>query len=81
MWSDPVWGEGLPDERIALAELYHFLGAEPNPSPVKALLALAGIGHGLRLPLQPLSSAHADQAQRLHAVVQQLEERSRTHAA
>ncbi|WP_374555623.1 4-hydroxy-tetrahydrodipicolinate synthase [Thermomonas sp.] len=65
----------------ALAALYHFLGVEPNPIPVKALLALDGIGHGLRLPLQPLSSAHADQAQRLHAAIRHLEERSRADAA
>jgi 4-hydroxy-tetrahydrodipicolinate synthase len=36
-----------------------FLGVEPNPIPVKALLAHAGIGHGLRLPLLPLSAKHA----------------------
>ena len=65
----------------ALAELYHFLGVEPNPIPVKALLALDGIGHGLRLPLQPLSSAHVAQAQRLHTAIRQLEERSRADAA
>ncbi|WP_256646842.1 4-hydroxy-tetrahydrodipicolinate synthase [Thermomonas paludicola] len=65
----------------ALAELYHFLGVESNPIPLKALLALDGIGHGLRLPLQPLSSAHAGQASRLHASIRQLEERSRSTAA
>ncbi|TCT24426.1 4-hydroxy-tetrahydrodipicolinate synthase [Thermomonas haemolytica] len=58
----------------ALVELYHFLGIEPNPIPVKALLALDGIGHGLRLPLQPLSSAHAAQAERLQAAIRQLEQ-------
>ncbi|KFN48968.1 4-hydroxy-tetrahydrodipicolinate synthase [Arenimonas composti] len=42
-----------------LGELYAFLGVEPNPIPVKALLAATGIGHGLRLPLLPLSPAHA----------------------
>ena len=57
-----------------LYALYHFLGVEPNPIPVKALLALNGIGHGLRLPLQPLSSAHAAEAQRLHADILQLED-------
>ena len=56
-----------------LYALYHFLGVEPNPIPVKALLTLNGIGHGLRLPLQPLSSAHAAEAQRLHADILQLE--------
>ena len=64
-----------------LHELYHFLGLEPNPIPVKALLALDGIGHGLRLPLQPLSSAHAAEAQRLHADILQLEQRCRERAA
>ncbi len=61
--------------------LFHFLGIEPNPIPVKALLALGGIGHGLRLPLQPLSSVHAAEAQRLHADIIQLEQRCRTKAA
>ncbi|MFT4178501.1 MAG: 4-hydroxy-tetrahydrodipicolinate synthase [Thermomonas sp.] len=65
----------------ALGQLYHFLGVEPNPIPVKALLALNGIGHGLRLPLQPLSSTHAAEAQRLHADILQLEEQSRAIAA
>lgn len=64
-----------------LDALYHFLGVEPNPIPVKALLELDGIGHGLRLPLQPLSSAHAGQARRLHAAIRQLEQRSRNLAA
>ena len=64
-----------------LHALYHFLGVEPNPIPVKALLALNGIGPGLRLPLQPLSSLHAAEAQRLHAEIVQLEQRSRAHAA
>jgi 4-hydroxy-tetrahydrodipicolinate synthase len=39
--------------------IYDFLGVEPNPIPVKALLAHHGIGHGLRLPLLPLSAKHA----------------------
>lgn len=76
--GDAAGAQALDD---ALAALYHFLGVEPNPIPVKALLALDGIGHGLRLPLQPLSSAHADQAQRLHAAIRHLEERSRADAA
>ena len=66
---------------VELGRLYHFLGVEPNPIPVKALLALNGIGHGLRLPLQPLSSAHAAQASRLLADILELEERSRGSAA
>lgn len=64
-----------------LHALYHFLGVEPNPIPLKALLALNGIGHGLRLPLQPLSSVHAAEAERLHADIIQLEQRCRFNAA
>ncbi len=64
-----------------LHALYHFLGVEPNPIPLKALLALNGIGHGLRLPLQPLSSLHAAEAQSLHADIIQLEQRCRIKAA
>jgi len=39
----------------ALQPLFDFIGCEPNPIPVKALLRHAGIGVGLRLPLTPLS--------------------------
>lgn len=42
-----------------LQNLFAFLALEPNPTPVKALLAAAGIGTGLRLPLLPLSPQHA----------------------
>ena len=73
--------EGAEEFDARLDELYHFLGIEPNPIPVKALLALNGTGHGLRLPLQPLSSAHAAEAQRLHADTIQLVQRSRIRAA
>lgn len=76
--GDAAGAEALNE---VLAELYHFLGVEPNPIPVKALLALDGIGHGLRLPLQPLSSVHAGQAARLHAAIRQLEQRGRDDAA
>ena len=73
--------EGAEEFDARLHTLYHFLGVEPNPIPVKALLALNGIGFGLRLPLQPLSSLHAAEAQRLHAEIVQLEQRSRANAA
>ncbi|MGV8943814.1 4-hydroxy-tetrahydrodipicolinate synthase [Thermomonas sp.] len=76
--GDPAQAEAF-DAR--LHALYHFLGLEPNPIPVKALLALNGIGHGLRLPLQPLSFVHAAEAQRLHADIIQLEQRCRLNAA
>ena len=64
-----------------LADLYRFLGVEPNPIPVKALLELNGIGRGLRLPLQPLSSTHAAEAIRIHADSLALEHECRATAA
>jgi 4-hydroxy-tetrahydrodipicolinate synthase len=56
-----------------LHALYDFLAVEPNPIPAKALLARAGIGHGLRLPLTTLSPAHAAQAERIAEEVAALE--------
>ena len=64
-----------------LGELYRFLGVEPNPIPVKALLELNGIGRGLRLPLQRLSSTHAAEAIRIHADSLALEHECRATAA
>jgi 4-hydroxy-tetrahydrodipicolinate synthase len=64
-----------------LRELYDFLGVEPNPIPVKALLARVGIGEGLRLPLLPLSATHEADAIRLAGVVQQIETACREHLA
>lgn len=54
--GDSVGASGLNARLRALLE---FLALEPNPTPVKALLARAGIGTGLRLPLMPLSAPHA----------------------
>ena len=56
-----------------LRAVYDFLGAEPNPIPLTALLQRLGIGHGLRLPLLPLSATHAEGAQRATAAVLDLE--------
>ena len=56
-----------------LAPTYDFFGIEPNPIPVKALLEMAGIGHGLRLPLTALSSEHLDTAARVAGIVRELE--------
>jgi 4-hydroxy-tetrahydrodipicolinate synthase len=55
--------------------LYDFLGTEPNPIPVKAILALQGVGHhqGLRLPLTPLADAHTETARRLHDAIRIIE--------
>ena len=50
-----------------------FLGIEPNPIPVKALLERFGIGHGLRLPLTPLSPQHAESAASIAAEIRDLE--------
>ena len=62
--------EGWSDRML---EINDFLGVEPNPIPVKALLQLQGIGHGLRLPLQPLSATHRDTATRIALAVRELE--------
>lgn len=56
-----------------LRELYDFLGVEPNPIPVKAILARHGIGRGLRLPLTSLAPEHALAAERIAADIHRLE--------
>ena len=58
-----------------------FLGVESNPIPVKALLALQGAGHGLRLPLTPLSPRHQDAAATTRTLVDALENESRDSLA
>ncbi|HSR65287.1 MAG TPA: dihydrodipicolinate synthase family protein, partial [Xanthomonadaceae bacterium] len=58
-----------------------FMGIEPNPIPVKAILARIGIGAGLRLPLTPLSPEHAGHADRVAASVSTLEHTCAAHAA
>lgn len=66
-----------------LAALIDFCGVEPNPIPVKALLARLGLGHadGIRLPLLPLSPAHAAAADRIAAGLAALEQTSRDQLA
>lgn len=54
--------------------LYDFLGIEPNPVPVKALLKRLGFGDGVRLPLLPLSPTHATQADALAAFCRRIED-------
>jgi 4-hydroxy-tetrahydrodipicolinate synthase len=56
-----------------LQPVFAFLGAEPNPIPLKALLARMQIGHGLRLPLTPLSPALAGDADRQATAVHEIE--------
>ena len=60
-----------------LHDVYEFLGVEPNPIPVKALLSRLDIGRGLRLPLTPLSPAHAERAAHITDQIQQLEQACR----
>lgn len=56
-----------------LQDLYDFLGVEPNPIPVKAVLARQGLGHGLRLPLLPLSGPHQARAEAMTAFCERIE--------
>ena len=56
-----------------LQPIFDFMGVEPNPIPVKAILARQGIGHGLRLPLTGLSPAHADAADAVVARIARVE--------
>jgi 4-hydroxy-tetrahydrodipicolinate synthase len=56
-----------------LQPLYEFLGVEPNPIPLKALLARMGIGHGLRLPLLALPAGHNAQAEAMTALCRRIE--------
>ncbi|HOZ04417.1 MAG TPA: 4-hydroxy-tetrahydrodipicolinate synthase [Arenimonas sp.] len=56
-----------------LQALYDFLGCEPNPIPVKAILTRLGCGVGLRLPLLPLSAAYGENAESMTAQCKALE--------
>jgi 4-hydroxy-tetrahydrodipicolinate synthase len=60
-----------------LAPCFDFLAVEPNPIPLKALLARDGIGDGLRLPLTSLSDEHAGAAGAVATRIQQLEQECR----
>ncbi|MFC7301612.1 4-hydroxy-tetrahydrodipicolinate synthase [Cognatiluteimonas weifangensis] len=64
-----------------LRPAYAFLGVESNPIPLKAILSRMGVGHGLRLPLTPLSPAHAEAAVRIADLVEQLEQTCRNAVA
>ncbi|TKS53672.1 4-hydroxy-tetrahydrodipicolinate synthase [Luteimonas yindakuii] len=72
--GDQVQAQALDEQ---LQALYDFAGIEPNPIPVKAVLARMGIGHGLRLPLTTLSPTHAAAADRALELAQALERSSR----
>jgi 4-hydroxy-tetrahydrodipicolinate synthase len=56
-----------------LRDVFDFLGVEPNPIPLKAILSRMDIGRGLRLPLTPLAPTHAASAVALTQRIQQLE--------
>ncbi|MDQ3230162.1 MAG: 4-hydroxy-tetrahydrodipicolinate synthase [Pseudomonadota bacterium] len=60
---------------------YDFLSLEPNPVPLKALLSQLGFGHGLRLPLLPLSQAHMADTDRMTAQILLLENTCRDSVA
>jgi 4-hydroxy-tetrahydrodipicolinate synthase len=66
-------GQDMQALDARLQPLYDFLGVEPNPIPVKALLQRMGIGVGLRLPLLPLSAAHAAAADAMAMLCARLE--------
>lgn len=73
-------GEEAGELDARLQPLFEFLGVESNPIPVKAVLAHLGLGHGLRLPLLPLSAAHRDNAARMATTVALLEDACRAAA-
>ncbi len=56
-----------------LQPIFDFMGVEPNPIPVKAILARQGIGHGLRLPLTGLSLRYAVDADAIVARIVDIE--------
>lgn len=68
---------GEVPEAVALDQqlqgLYEFLGCEPNPIPVKAIMSRLGCGVGLRLPLLPLSASHGESAESMTALCKALE--------
>ncbi|MCC8363557.1 4-hydroxy-tetrahydrodipicolinate synthase [Lysobacter sp. A6] len=76
--GDRAGAEALDARMHAIKD---FLGVEPNPIPVKALLAHAGIGHGLRLPLLPLSAKHAARVPSIAADILAIETQLRDSVA
>jgi 4-hydroxy-tetrahydrodipicolinate synthase len=60
-----------------LQDAFDFMGIEPNPIPVKAILSRLGFGRSLRLPLTVLSQEHAERTAHLTDRLQQLEQSCR----
>ncbi|MDH7452463.1 4-hydroxy-tetrahydrodipicolinate synthase [Luteimonas composti] len=61
------------DWNAGLEQFHQFASLEPNPIPVKAALALLGVGHGPRLPLTVLSAANQPAAVRIAAAAVAIE--------
>ena len=57
-----------------LQELYAFLGVEPNPVPIKAIMKLLGFGRGLRLPLLSLSDDYTGKADEMTDLCKTIEQ-------
>ena len=76
-------GDGVRADALdaRMRDAYEFLGVEPNPIPVKAVLKHLGIGHDLRLPLLPLSSVHAGKTAGIAAAILVLEQSIRDGVA
>ena len=66
---------------VQLQQAYEFLGVESNPIPLKAILECMQIGHGVRLPLTPLSPQHAERARHITGQIQQIEHTCRDSVA
>ena len=56
-----------------LQPIFDFMGIEPNPIPVKAILTRQGYGQGLRLPLTDLSATHTSTADAIAARIAGIE--------
>ena len=67
---------------LELQPIWQLLGIEPNPTPVKAVLAALGLcEEALRLPLLPLSAAHTVALQEVVAKTRALETRHQPRLA